>query len=176
MLPNAITPMLTCICLVVSPPGHPPFNCILAGQLPRLGPPQVYCDRVDHRFSSALNAAKMIMAGRLLRVSTHCCLHGAISTSPGLPVLSTALPLTRLWPCQVCVCTCSTVYACHLEQRAPELVVGVCVRLFNRLQPPSGRGAGRAGWLPGPPRPAAAAVEGGAVLCGEQVAWRWVRS
>jgi hypothetical protein len=35
----------------------------LAGQLPNLGPPQVYCDRVDHKFTNALNAAKMIMAG-----------------------------------------------------------------------------------------------------------------
>lgn len=33
------------------------------GTLPRLGPPQVYSDRVDHRFTQALNAAKMIMAG-----------------------------------------------------------------------------------------------------------------
>lgn len=33
------------------------------GTLPRLGPPQVYSDRVDHRFSQALNAAKMIMSG-----------------------------------------------------------------------------------------------------------------
>eukprot|EP00879_Flechtneria_rotunda_P003437 GHRR01003666.1.p1 GENE.GHRR01003666.1~~GHRR01003666.1.p1 ORF type:complete len:1583 (+),score=615.48 GHRR01003666.1:404-5152(+) len=33
------------------------------GELPPLGPPQVYSDRVDHRFTQALNAAKMIMAG-----------------------------------------------------------------------------------------------------------------
>lgn len=33
------------------------------GAFPRLGPPQVYSDRVDHRFTQALNAAKMIMAG-----------------------------------------------------------------------------------------------------------------
>jgi hypothetical protein len=38
-------------------------NSYLAGQLPNLGPPQVYCDRVDHKFTNALNAAKMIMAG-----------------------------------------------------------------------------------------------------------------
>lgn len=34
-----------------------------AGQLPALGPPQVYSEQVDHKFTSALNAAKMIMAG-----------------------------------------------------------------------------------------------------------------
>lgn len=43
-------------CLVLLSP--PP-----AGQFPPLGPPQVHSDRVDHRFTSALTAAKMIMAG-----------------------------------------------------------------------------------------------------------------
>ncbi len=33
------------------------------GSFPELGPPQVYSDRVDHRFTQALHAAKMIMAG-----------------------------------------------------------------------------------------------------------------
>lgn len=42
---------------------HTALQCYLAGQLPNLGPPQVYCDRVDHKFTNALNAAKMIMAG-----------------------------------------------------------------------------------------------------------------
>ena len=34
-----------------------------AGAFPELGPPQVYSDRVDHRFNQALHAAKMILAG-----------------------------------------------------------------------------------------------------------------
>ena len=33
---------------------------------PKLGPPQVYCDRVDYKFTQCLNACKMIMAGKLL--------------------------------------------------------------------------------------------------------------
>ncbi len=36
------------------------------GALPELGPPQVYSDRVDHRFTQACHAARMIMAGELL--------------------------------------------------------------------------------------------------------------
>jgi len=33
------------------------------GAFPELGPPQVYSDRVDHRFTQALHATKMIMSG-----------------------------------------------------------------------------------------------------------------
>ena len=34
-----------------------------AGVFPELGPPQVYSDRVDHRFTQALHAARMILDG-----------------------------------------------------------------------------------------------------------------
>jgi hypothetical protein len=33
------------------------------GVFPELGPPQVYSDRVDHRFSKAMHAARMILDG-----------------------------------------------------------------------------------------------------------------
>jgi hypothetical protein len=56
-----------------------------AGQLPALGPPQVYSEQVDHKFTSALNAAKMIMAGEQLAwqmVSIHPKMHMLLS-QPG---------------------------------------------------------------------------------------------
>jgi acetyl-CoA carboxylase/biotin carboxylase 1 len=43
------------------------------GDLPALSPPTVYCDRVDHRFTQALNAAKMIMAGKKVNSLLACC-------------------------------------------------------------------------------------------------------
>lgn len=36
----------------------------VAGQFPALDPPQVYSERIDHKFTNALNAAMMITAGQ----------------------------------------------------------------------------------------------------------------
>lgn len=43
------------------------------GTLPPLGPPQVYSDRVDHRFTQSLKAARMIMAGACLPACLPAC-------------------------------------------------------------------------------------------------------
>jgi hypothetical protein len=61
---------------------------LFTGLLPELGPPQVYCDRVDYRFTQALNACKMIMAGGLRS--------GSRAGPPGWPAVAAGLSCCRL--------------------------------------------------------------------------------